>query len=444
MKFNTIDELLEYTKQIKGKTFKEFDLNGILTSNPNDKGNLGKIIETGFYRYPNNNKAEADFADLGIELKVSGYVRNKNGTVSAKERLVLGKIDYNKIVYEDFSFSHLLFKSKKILIIWYEYDKNKEYKDFVITDFQLYDMTDDCLVIQNDYEIIKQKVIDGRAHLLSEGDTSYLGACTKGATGNDRTSQPYSTILAKPRAFSLKNCYMTGVLRSLSINLEVDYVEYKTIEEYVFAQIHTFIGKTQIEIYEQVLNRKISGNIPKQLNKMISDKILGKDKDLPTKNPLFQKVNCVIKNLPVDYNGYPLERMSFRNLVLSEFKEEWEKSDWKSYFEEVTIVVICYQGSNKSKNGERKLYGVKKISFSDADIELFGRTYNQVKKAIEMHDINLLPQSKRIDGQILEVAPRGIKGDDAYNNFFKKDVTRVCFMFDNNFLFKKLTEDNQN
>jgi len=148
MKFNTIDELLEYTKQIRGKSFKDFDVNQILTSNPKDKGNLGKIIETGFYKYPNNNKAEADFANLGVELKVSGYVRNKNGTVSAKERLVLGKIDYNSIVNEEFNFSHLLFKSKKILIIWYEYDREKEYKDFIITDFQLYDMTGDSLIIK--------------------------------------------------------------------------------------------------------------------------------------------------------------------------------------------------------------------------------------------------------------------------------------------------------
>lgn len=441
MIFNTVEELLEYTKQIRGKTFKEFDKKGLLISNPKDKGNLGKIIETGFYKYPNNNKAEADFANLGIELKVSGYIRNKNGTVSAKERLVLGKIDYNQIVNEDFNFSHLLFKSKKILIIWYEYDKTKQYRDFVITDFQLYDMTNDCLVIKNDFKLIKQKVINGMAHLLSEGDTSYLGACTKGTKGKDRTTQPYSDILAMPRAFSLKNAYMTGILRSANIRLEVDYIEYKTIEEYVFSQIQTFIGKTQIEIYEQVLNKKIQGKPPKQLNKMISDKILGKDRDLYKKNPLFQKVNCVIKNLAVNYNGYPLERMSFRNLVLSEFQEEWENSRWKLYFEEVTIIVICYQGNKKSKNGERILQGVKKISFNDNDVELFGRTYNQVRKAIQNHDVSLLPQPKRLDGQVLEVAPRGKKGDAAYINFFKNDVTKVCFMFDKDFLFKKLTEN---
>lgn len=443
MNFNSIDELLEYTKQIRGKTFKEFDVNNILTSDSKDKGNLGKVIETGFYKYPNNNKAEADFANLGVELKVSGYVKNKNGTISAKERLVLGKIDYNNIVHEEFNFSHLLFKSKKILIIWYEYDREKEYKDFVITDFQLYDMTEDSLIIKNDFELIKQKVLDGKAHLISEGDTSYLGACTKGATGRDRTTQPFSKELAMPRAYSLKNSYMTGILRSADLVLDVDNMEYKTVEEYVFAQIQKFIGKRQLDIFENVTNRKITGKTPKQLNKMISDELIGKDEELPKKNPLFQKVNYIIKNLPVNEVGYPIERMSFRNLILSEFKDDWEESWWKNYFEEVTIVVICYRGEKGSKNGERILEGVKQITFTDKDIELFGRTYNQVKRAIDEHDVSLLPQPKRLEGQILEVAPKGQKGDDAYINFFKKDVTKVCFMLDKDFLFGKLNEANE-
>ena len=440
MNFNTIDELLEYTKQIKGRTFKEFDISHILKPGSKDKGNLGKVIETGFYKYPNNNKAEADFANLGVELKVSGYIRNKNGTVSAKERLVLGMIDYNSIVNEEFNFSHLLFKSKKILIIWYEYEKDKNYCDFKITDFQLYDMSGDSLIIKNDFELIKQKVLDGRAHLLSEGDTSYLGACTKGSTGSARTTQPYSDILAMPRAYSLKNSYMTGVLRSAKLILDVDNMEYKTVEEYVFAQIQKFIGKTQIDIYEQVVNKKITDRIPKQLSKMISDKLIGKDSELIKKSSLFQKVNYIIKNLPVNNDGYPLERMSFRNLRLSEFEECWEDSEWKKYFEELTIIVICYKGLKKSKNGERRLDGVKSITFNSKDIELFGRTYNLVKKAIESRDIRMLPQPKRIAGQILEVAPKGGKGANAYNNFFKSDVTKVCFMLDKDYLFSKLNE----
>ena len=40
----------------------------------------------------------------------------------------------------------------------------------------------DLEIIRSDYEIIAKKIQDGRAHELSEADTMYLGAATKGAT----------------------------------------------------------------------------------------------------------------------------------------------------------------------------------------------------------------------------------------------------------------------
>ena len=215
MKFKSEKELLEYTEDIKGKTFKEIDSQHLLdtASLRRAKGLLGHVVESGFYKYPLNNDSHADFEELDIELKVTGYVKNKNGSLRAKERLVLSKIDYNQIVNETFESSHVLGKCKKMLIIWYEYDSNKEAKDFLITHYQLYDMENDLKVFNNDFEIIKNKVLDGKAHELSEGDTSYLGACTKARTSSDRTTQPFSDILSKPRAYSLKNAYMTGILR---------------------------------------------------------------------------------------------------------------------------------------------------------------------------------------------------------------------------------------
>ncbi len=439
MNFKSINELLEYTKNIVGKTFKEIDKQNQLKSNLiKDKGIFGKVIETGFYGYPNNNKAEADFNNLGIELKVSGYIKNKNGTISAKERLVLSKIDYNSIINEEFDYSKLLFKNKKILIIWYEYEREKNAEDFVITSYQLYDMSGDELIIKNDYEIIREKVLKGFAHLLSEGDTSYLGACIKGATSKDRTTQPASNVPAKPRAFSLKNSYMTGVLKSMNLVFNVDNLEYKTIEEYVFAQIQKYIGQTQVEIYYNLTGTKYVERIPKNLGKMISNKAIGKDSELPQKNDLFLKTNYIIKNLPVNDVGYPLERMSFRNLALSDFVDKWEDSNWKTFFEEVTIIVLCYEGNHQIRNGFRVLKEIKKITFNGNDIDLFGRTYDMVRNAIMNKDVSKLPYPNKFLGQILEVAPKGIKDDDAYNNFFKKDVTKVCFMLNKDFLFKKV------
>lgn len=53
-------------------------------------------------------------------------------------------------------------------------------------------------------------------------------------------------------------------------------------------------------------------------------------------------------------------------------------------------------------------------------------------------DFNLMPTPKSFDGQILEIAPKGKKDDDAYNNFFKKDKTKVAFMLTKDLLKEKL------
>ena len=516
MKFETEEELLNYTSTIKGKTFKDIDSEKLLENATltRQKGLLGHVVETGFYKYPINSASKADFEELDIELKVTGYVRNKNGTLRAKERLVLSKIDFNKIINETFENSHVLGKCRKMLIIWYEYDHEKEAKDFLITNYQLYDMDNDKEIFKNDFDIIKQKVLEGKAHELSEGDTSYLGACTKARTSSDRTTQPFSDILSKPRAYSLKNAYMTGILREgienttitlsnttkynndstkkesskVKENLQfkpisikhtspskesndtsqlqksdispkyvqkdksthiltnkseyqpVNIPKFKTVEEYVKDKLKPYFGKTQIEILEEITGKKYGEKIPKQISKMISDELIGKDKELPKKDKLFAKTSFIIKNLPIKENGKPRERMSFKTISLSEFKEEWEDSFWKNYFEETTLIVICYQEVKGSRNGYRILKDVKKVTFNDEDLEAFEKTYNQIKLAIEKEDNKLLPISTNgFKNQLLEIAPKGIKGDDAYNNFFKKDKTKVAFMISKELLYNKLS-----
>ena len=80
---------------------------------------------------------------------------------------------------------------------------------------------------------------------------------------------------------------------------------------------------------------------------------------------------------------------------------------------------------------------VKKITFDDEDLDSFEKTYNQIKKAIEKEDIRLLPTSSNgFKNQLLEIAPKGVKGDNAYVNFFKNDKTKVTFMISKKLLNK--------
>ena len=442
MKFNSEEELLNYTKNIVGKTFKEIDSKNLLENTTNlkrNKGILGHVVESGFYKYPINSNPQADFDKIGVELKVTGYKKTKKGLLSAKERVKLSKIDFNTIVNEEYEYSHLISKNKKILFIWYLYEKGKDIGDFLITDYQLYDMSQDEEIFRNDFNIIKEKIKSGHAHELSEGDTSYLGACTNAATSEDRTTQPYADILAKPRAYSLKNSYMTGILRSMKTTVRVHTNEYKTVEEYIYNKIRPYLGKTQLEILEDVTGKTYDDKIPKNISKLVTDAIIGKDSELPEKSDLFTKTSFYIKNLPLTPKGKPRERMSFRTLSLSEFEEDWEDSDWKTYFEETTLLTILWREPNtRARNGYRELLGVKRISFDDDNLESFKTSYNMIKETIEKRDISLLPTPNSFDGQILVVAPKGQKGDDAYNNFFKQDKTKVAYMLTKELLYDKI------
>lgn len=92
-----------------------------------NKGNLGQIIEEKFFHYECNSDSRADFYEAGVELKVTPYKMNKNGSLSAKERLILTMIDYFHIVEEQFETSHLWKKSRLILLIYYLYEQNIKY-----------------------------------------------------------------------------------------------------------------------------------------------------------------------------------------------------------------------------------------------------------------------------------------------------------------------------
>ena len=211
----------KFARLLLGKTFQQVldDDNSNSKENVNNRGDLGQLIERHHFHYECNNDSNPDFPDAGVELKVTPYKENKNGSFSAKERLVLTKINYFDVVKENFDDSHLWRKSKLILLIYYLYrkeiKKRFEYEIKYSTLFQ--PPQEDRIIIKKDYELIVDKIKNGLAHELSESDTVYLGACTKGAKGTDLVKQPFSEIAAKPRAFSFKQSYMTYVLNSYVI-----------------------------------------------------------------------------------------------------------------------------------------------------------------------------------------------------------------------------------
>ena len=67
--------------------------------------------------------------------------------------------------------------------------------------------------IKQDWQDIVSLIKLGRAEDLSESNTQYLGAATKGATtAKSMTTQPFSKLKARGRGFSYKTSLMRQIL----------------------------------------------------------------------------------------------------------------------------------------------------------------------------------------------------------------------------------------
>lgn len=185
------------------------------------KGNLGVLVEQVFFNHFPPNDHRPDFPEARLELKTTGVVRAPElpGGYRAKERLVLTLINYHDLAKESWEESALLGKCGLMLLMFYLFEKDvpPHRRNFILEPMLLEKMSqleEDIEQIKNDWLTIQGAVLERRAHELSEADTSLLGACTKSSDSLQRTSQPFSDIPAKPRAFCLKQGYMTYLLSS--------------------------------------------------------------------------------------------------------------------------------------------------------------------------------------------------------------------------------------
>jgi len=221
---NDQDSIYIFAKKLIGKTLRDVLPASIIQESHqqfiNDgryKGRFGLKIEEHYFKIKINSSKLPDFP-CGLELKVTPVKLNKNGSLSPKERLVHEIINFNKIVGEEWISSSFLKKCSDILLIRYldPKDSNINQLDYKILDVQILSISanrEDFNQCEKDWNLIVNKIKDGKAHELSESDTKYLGACTKGSTREaSQRSQPFSNEMAMQRAFSFKSQYMKILL----------------------------------------------------------------------------------------------------------------------------------------------------------------------------------------------------------------------------------------
>ena len=416
---SSVESVLEYSQQLLDKPFLEI-INSYKKSSyktyedfqsktisdvPNkeismkSKGQYGNYIEKYFYGYKPNSDSGADFEKIGVELKVTPFKVNKNGSISAKERLVLTILNYKEENLEDFYATHLWEKCSKILLLFYNgLIPNQTLADYIIEKIFLYEwFEEDMAVILEDYKRITQKIKDGRAHELSESDGNYLSTCTKGAGGGkDFRDQPFSDEPAKQRAWELKSSYMTYLINNKIFNQsEQESVvttargEKKSFTQIISDKILAYKGMAEAELYQKFnINPKAKGK-----NSSLIKTILGLTGDLE-KTQEFQKANMNLRVIRVDKNGLPKEDSPFKTYNFQELVdiEEWEESHpYLEIYNKRFLFVVFKEVAPK----EFVLDNLKYWGFPDRQLDEVQRVWKETRQIL-MNGVQLTQNGNRI------------------------------------------------
>lgn len=440
----TKEVILQRAQEIKGIPLKNVDKTGRLATG---KGAIGTVIEESWFGYTPNSESEPDFPEAGVELKVTPYLRGKKG-IRAKERLVCNIINYMEEYDKTFHTSSFWHKCNTMLLMSYEHLAAKPKGEFRIDEAVLFSFPeDDLVIIEHDWQTIMEKVRTGRAQELSEGDTLYLAACTKGANSSSVRPQPFSDILAKQRAYSLKASYMTQILNKYIFGHEVspriiksvEELQTKTFEEYIIDKVKPYYGMTQRQLKACL---GIESNA-KSLNEILLARMLNvKGRIAQTEE--FQKAGIIPKTIRVQINGKVKESMSFPTFDFIELsnEESWEDSELYNYLAPTKFLFVIFQERDV---GDYVFDRVMFWNIPNDDLEevhrVWKQTIHRIREGVQLISTphgtsNNLP--KQTESLVAHVRPHGKNASDKLPLPDGRMMTKQCFWLNNTYIEKQI------
>ncbi len=442
-----------------GVTFGELDVSGRLSER--NKGDLGQIVEEGWYGYHPNNDAEPDFAEAGVELKVSPYKITNNG-VSAKERLVCDIINYVEEAEKTFETSAFWHKCKCICLLSYRWREGVPKSNLYVDHATLLNEypVEDLLIIKHDWEIIIQKIRAGEAHLLTEGDTMYLAACTKGASAATVRRQPFSPVPAKQRAYSLKTTYMTHILRKYIFGAEEDehiiknwrLLETASFDDIVLRMFTPYLGRSTQDI-AIMLGMPWEDETSKSINATVTRRILGIIGD-PDRAEEFSNANITVKTIVVNHDNLPEQCMSFPSFLFMDLLEqEWEDSDVYNQMVASRFLFVVFEREDKTEipilrkaffwnmpvediEELRRVWVNTRVAIRHgAGLHLVeGTVRNALPKASESYLAHVRPHASRAAYRLADGTIIGNPNRDANPLPDGQWMTTQCFWFNNGYI----------
>ena len=446
-KYTTKELLLERAKEALGIPLKDIDITGRLATG---KGAIGTMIEECWFGYTPNSESEPDFPEAGVELKVIPYISGKTG-IRAKERLVCSIIDYNEEFKKTFKTSSFWHKCQTMLLMVYESIKNRSKGDFIISNALLFSAPDeDLAVIEHDWQIIMDKIRAGRAHEIAEGDTMYLAACTKGATAEKSfRTQPFSDIKAKQRAYSLKQSYVSEILRRYVFGIEenehiiksVDDLHRTSFEQLVIDKLKPYYGKSRDQLKAELGIHSTAKN----QNELILAGMLG-IKGRIANTAEFKKAGIIPKTIHIEPNGTIKESMSFPTFDFIKLSKEdtWEESALYNYLAPTKFLFVIFR---KNAAGGSTFTSAQFWNIPAADLDevktVWEKTVHIIREGVQLTSTrrgicNNLP--KKTDNPVAHVRPHAKDSNDTLPLPDGRRMTKQCFWLNNSYIRKFIKE----
>ena len=336
------------------------------------------------------------------------------------------------MVGETFETSHLMEKCRQLLLITYLWERDVDPLDYKFILADLWSIPQqDMEQIKRDWETVVRKIRDGHAEEISSSDTLYLEACTKAASSKDRRAQPYSTVLAKPRAWALKASYMTATMEELRAKQsQIPRSEYESrlsLLELVRTRFAPYFGKTQ----EQLAAHFGCNPKAKQITALITKRILGVEPDERIEE--FVKANIKPKSLRLQRNGVPKESMSFPMMDFTEVATTpFEDSEFYGHVTAKYLFVVYREDAT----GSYRLSDVLLWQMPDEDLEMARSCYAEMQRNIREGHAEVSVHSSQ--NPVCHVRTHGRNGNDLMAQPFGPPVPKRSFWLNAGYLAKQI------
>lgn len=301
---------------------------------------------------------------------------------------------------------------------------------------------EDLEIIRNDWKIIIDKVRNGQAHLISERDTMYLSACTKGRNARDITTQPYSSNPAKRRAYSLKTGYMTQILRQRAFSCtpgekiikNPEELRTSTFENRVEEMFQPYIGMSRTNLKKRFGITSSAKNI----NELILSKMLG-IKGKPKNADEFKKAYITPKTITIKMNGNVRESVSFPAINFCKIiNETWETS---TLYDELTSRRFLFVVFEKKDDGECYFKKVKFWSIPNEDLEKVHHVWDrtvEILKNSKNEKGKKLKFPRKSESKVAHVRPHGKNKNDTAKLPNGNCMTKQSFWLNNQYIAEQI------